>query len=168
MSRYVVLTAQGPLTLELMPTTHHHHYDAQCGDEKISFEILAQHGPHYVLRLTNGRIVDATVSTQSHDHIIDHARGHFAVNTQEIFGATRLDDILHGSGHADLKAPMPGQIIAIHKNVGDAVQKGDALIVIEAMKMQNALKSPATGTISAIHVSTGTKAEAGQILLSIG
>jgi pyruvate carboxylase subunit B len=54
-----------------------------------------------------------------------------------------------------LKAPMPGMIIRYEKAVGDAVSKGDKVVVLEAMKMENALPSPVDGTIKVINFNSG-------------
>lgn len=62
-------------------------------------------------------------------------------------------------------APMPGVIVAVHVAVGQAVDAGAPLVVLEAMKMENALPSPVSGVISEILVSTGQQVEADQPLL---
>ncbi len=59
-----------------------------------------------------------------------------------------------GSG-ISVKAPMPGMIIKYEKNVGDTVKKGDVVVILEAMKMENALPAPADGEITAINFSSG-------------
>lgn len=65
----------------------------------------------------------------------------------------------------DIKAPMPGLILNIHANEGDEVKKGDILMILEAMKMENALKSPVDGKIKAIKVKQGENVEKNQLLL---
>lgn len=54
-----------------------------------------------------------------------------------------------------VKSPMPGMVIRYEKQVGDAVEEGETVVVIEAMKMENALPAPKTGIVSAIHFDTG-------------
>lgn len=65
----------------------------------------------------------------------------------------------------DLKAPMPGLVLEIKVIPGDMVEKGDALIVLEAMKMENVLKATAPARIKSIEVKQGMAAEKGQILI---
>jgi len=67
----------------------------------------------------------------------------------------------------NLKAPMPGKIIRITKVVGEEVTAGDALVILEAMKMENELKAPVSGTLDAIHVAAGQSVEKNTILLEI-
>jgi oxaloacetate decarboxylase alpha subunit/pyruvate carboxylase subunit B len=73
----------------------------------------------------------------------------------------------HVDGTA-LKAPMPGMIIRYIKNEGDAVKKGDDVLVLEAMKMENALKAPCDGVIKAISLKSGDSVAKGAVLCVIG
>ncbi len=65
----------------------------------------------------------------------------------------------------DIKAPMPGLVVNVLVKEGDLVKKGEALIALEAMKMENMIKSPADVTIKKIHVSKGMALEKGQIMM---
>ena len=71
-----------------------------------------------------------------------------------------------GSSKAnDVKAPMPGLIVAIKVDVGQQVHKGDVLLVLEAMKMENAIKATGDGVVKRVTVSTGDKVEKNHILV---
>jgi biotin carboxyl carrier protein len=70
-------------------------------------------------------------------------------------------------GEFHLKAPMPGMVIAVPVTEGQAVKKGQVLLILESMKMQNELKSPKDGTVSRIRVKAGETAEQKQALLSV-
>jgi acetyl/propionyl-CoA carboxylase alpha subunit len=65
----------------------------------------------------------------------------------------------------ELKAPMPGLIVDIRVEPGQTVQKGDPLLVLEAMKMENILKAPADGTIGSLKVSLRDNVQKGQVLV---
>ena len=65
----------------------------------------------------------------------------------------------------DIKAPMPGLIFSIDINEGDEVKKGDVIMILEAMKMENVLKSPGDGVVKAIKVKKGDSVEKNQILV---
>ena len=71
------------------------------------------------------------------------------------------------SGPAPLVAPMPGMIIRIAVEVGDIVQAGQGLIVMEAMKMENELRAGSAGRVKAILAREGTAVEKGAILLEL-
>ena len=65
----------------------------------------------------------------------------------------------------DIKAPMPGMVLNILVTEGQEVKKGDALIILEAMKMENILKSPTDGTIKKIAITKGFAVEKNQLLI---
>jgi len=65
----------------------------------------------------------------------------------------------------DVKAPMPGMVLNILVEEGQEVKKGDALIVLEAMKMENILKSPSDGIIKKIAINKGVAVEKNQLLI---
>lgn len=65
----------------------------------------------------------------------------------------------------DIKAPMPGLVLDIKVKIGDEVKKGDQILILEAMKMENILKSPGDGIVKAIKVNVKDNVEKGQVLL---
>jgi biotin carboxyl carrier protein len=69
-----------------------------------------------------------------------------------------------GSGQT-LKAPLPGKISRVAVSLGDAVQAGDTLLVIEAMKMENELRAGAAGTVTEVRVQAGQAVNAGDVLI---
>lgn len=66
-----------------------------------------------------------------------------------------------------LEAPMPGKVIKVSVAPGDPVQKGDEVLVIEAMKMENAVRAPRTGSIKAVACQVGDMVAAGTVLVEI-
>ena len=66
-----------------------------------------------------------------------------------------------------IKSPMPGLVLKILKSVGDNVTKGDTVMILEAMKMENIITAPIDGTISAIPVEVGKSVMVGDLLVSI-
>lgn len=71
------------------------------------------------------------------------------------------------SGGTTVEAPMPGVILDIKVNVGDEVQAGDVILILEAMKMENEITAPASGKVSAIHASKGNNVGSGDVLISL-
>ena len=71
------------------------------------------------------------------------------------------------SGEFLLKAPMPGMVVAMPIAEGQAVEKGDVLLILESMKMQNELRSPRAGTVTRLKVNPGDRVEKKQTLLSV-
>ena len=63
---------------------------------------------------------------------------------------------------------MPGMIVRYEKQVGDAVEEGETVVVLEAMKMENALPAPCSGTVQAVNFSSGDSVAKGDTLIVIG
>ncbi len=72
------------------------------------------------------------------------------------------------SGPAPVVAPMPGLIVRVNVAVGDAVQVGQGLVVMEAMKMENELRAASSGVVKAVHATPGKAVEKGAILVELG
>lgn len=70
-------------------------------------------------------------------------------------------------GEFHLKAPMPGLVVAINVNEGDEVKKGQVLLILESMKMQNELKAPRDGKVNRVRVKSGESVEQKQTLLNL-
>jgi len=68
----------------------------------------------------------------------------------------------------ELKAPMPGLVLEVLVKIGDAVTKGDALLVLEAMKMENIIKSAGDGVVKDIKVNTKDAVDKNQVLITFG
>jgi biotin carboxyl carrier protein len=66
-----------------------------------------------------------------------------------------------------LKAPMPGMVISVQVQAGQAVKKGDVLLILESMKMQNELRSPRDGIVGRVRVAAGDRVEKKDTLLSV-
>ena len=67
----------------------------------------------------------------------------------------------------DIKAPMPGLVLDIRVTANQEVKKGDPLLVLEAMKMENIIKSPGDGIVSSIEISKGEAVEKGQLMIKM-
>jgi pyruvate carboxylase subunit B len=74
-------------------------------------------------------------------------------------GSARHSGLLH--------APMPGRVLRVLVEAGASVTQGQALIVVEAMKMENELKAPGAGTVGRVHVAAGDRVEKGAVLVEI-
>ena len=76
-------------------------------------------------------------------------------------------DSLISSKIADIKAPMPGLVLQIMVKEADLIKKGDTLLVLEAMKMENSIKASGDGIIKSIKINKGDKVEKNQVLILI-
>ena len=71
------------------------------------------------------------------------------------------------AGGTKINAPMPGNILKINVKNGQNVKKGDVLLVLEAMKMENEILAPCDGTIASVNVNQGASVDSGALLCSI-
>ena len=70
-------------------------------------------------------------------------------------------------GSIKVAAPMPGKILGVKASVGQAVKRGDVIIVLEAMKMENEVVAPEDGTVASINVAEGANVESGDVLATL-
>jgi biotin carboxyl carrier protein len=70
-------------------------------------------------------------------------------------------------GRQRVSVPMPGKVIAVLVSEGDAVEKGQGLVIVEAMKMENEVRSPGAGTVKEIRVKAGDTVEGGAVLVIV-
>jgi len=71
------------------------------------------------------------------------------------------------AGGETVNAPMPGTILAVNVQNGATVKKGDVLMILEAMKMENEIMSPCDGTIASVNVTKGSSVDTGAVLCVI-
>ncbi|MCS7019340.1 MAG: acetyl-CoA carboxylase biotin carboxyl carrier protein subunit [Cytophagales bacterium] len=99
----------------------------------------------------------------------------FRINNRlyQLLAKNRFDLLLEKMGMSnaatrkinDLKAPMPGLILSVSVSEGQQVKKGDSLLILEAMKMENVLKAPADAVVKAVKVQQGDRVEKNAILV---
>ena len=136
------------------------------------YEIEASHPePNVWLLKSEGRVFEAFVSPS------DNADGgsDVRVGTNEmdiqIIDPRKLRSSA-GTGHntdgiVEIKTAMPGKIVRVLKAVNDTVDKGEGVVVVEAMKMQNEMRSPRDGVIKSIKFAEGDTVAAGEVLVII-
>lgn len=118
----------------------------------------------YLLKYDN-RVFEVYVSPDGMVNVGGHQLEVKISDPKRLRGAR--GDAEHGDGTAEIKTAMPGKIVRILVAVGDEVEKGDGVIVVEAMKMQNEMKAPKAGIVKQINVKEGDTVNAGDILAVI-
>lgn len=71
------------------------------------------------------------------------------------------------AGSVEVKAPMPGKILAVKANPGQSVKQGEVILLLEAMKMENEVVAPQDGTIASVNVASGDMVESGDVLATM-
>ena len=143
---------------------------ARIDDRKYEVEV-SEPEPNVFLIKNSGKIHQVFVSPQTNLN----EPVHVSIGTNEIDirlidpkrlrGSTTSDE--DAAGRAEIKTAMPGKVVRILVSEGETVQKGDGVIVVEAMKMQNEMKSPKDGIVSKIKVAEDDTVSAGDILVVI-
>lgn len=143
---------------------------AKIDDREYELE-ASQPEPNVFLFKHDGRVHEIFVSPNENanePYMVSTREGDFEiklVDPKRLRGSAGTGE--HAGGLADIKTMMPGKVVRLILNVGDQVEKGDAVLVVEAMKMQNDLKAPKAGVIKELRVSEGTTVAAGDILAVI-
>lgn len=155
-------------------------YDIEFSNELLNQGSINEKSFNWdVLKLNDGHfsIIKDNKSHQLEILKIDHASKYFFLKVDGVKVKLKIEDrfdvLLHKLGLEDLGsgkisnvlAPMPGLVLKIQKEVGESVEMGEAIIVLEAMKMENVLKSPTQGKIKNIAVKTGDAVEKNQLLI---
>ncbi len=119
--------------------------------------------------LSSGRSYDVIVYNNNGPRSVS-VNGHdFAISIKSTFGASKnKDQKLHDGKNAfKLLAPIPGKVVDVKVARTEKVKKGQALVVVEAMKMENEIRAPADGTVTEVYVRAGDKVEKDTALLAI-
>lgn len=155
-------------------------------DKNFQFELWRSNGDLFIrqngsqqkvdlVRLSNNRY-SLIIGGRSHEIGVEYLSDGYAVSHGSRSANFRVEDyelarIKKAAGIKDVEAvknvtaPMPGLIVGIQCAIGDEVKKGQSLLVMEAMKMENDLKSPLSGKIKAINISPRQSVDKGQVLI---
>lgn len=144
-------------------------YFAEIDGRTYEFDALEPEPGQFSIRLADGRKIEARVSLDAEGRSLVWIDGRSIevelIDPKKLRGAG--GSVAETAGIADIKTAMPGKVVRLIVSVGDAVEKGDGVIVVEAMKMQNEIKAPKNGTVTSIRVAEGDTVDPGRILLSI-
>ncbi len=138
---------------------HAYRVDAQSidGDQIYTFLIDDHSYEIFVNRSETG--YDVLVAGERHEVTVEDEY------TQRL---TTLGSKTRGpKGEAQVKAPMPGLVVAVRTEEGQHVKSGQGLLILEAMKMENELRAPWNGTVKSVKVASGQTVDQGQLLLVI-
>ena len=130
------------------------------GEDRIVWATLLPDGA-FLLDLGEGRQVRAEVTREGDARWVTAAGRTALLHRVETEAGTVDDEV------GILEAPMPGKVVAISVNVGDTVAAGDAMIVVEAMKMEHPIRAPRDGVVSAVDTKVGEMVSPGVALVAL-
>jgi biotin carboxyl carrier protein len=160
-----ILVARGPRerTIEIEPSGMG--YQVTVDGRRLLVD--GRVGPSMRVLLDN-RPIEATVRRDGAEVIVELSGHAYTFRTRDarapkLGRRERGEDLTRG----ELHAPMPGLVVEVLAQVGEQVEAGQALVVVEAMKMQNAFVAPLAGKVTRISVKPGMPVESGQLLVTV-
>jgi propionyl-CoA carboxylase alpha chain len=153
-----------------------------CGDEVIDvtyrlqrdgrFRLLCDDDEHFISPYEcgsgvvdlddNGRRLQFSMQRHGDNWLVHSQNGDLVLTQQPRYPDTSLDANTGG-----LTAPMPGSVLATEVAAGASVNKGDLLLIMEAMKMEHRITAPRDGVVESVHVAVGDQVDNGQLLVSM-
>jgi biotin carboxyl carrier protein len=167
--------------MKLHASINDHQTDIQIRDEggRILAEIderryeldVHESGSSGYLLVANGQVFDCRVEGRPEsglplEVIVGTTRYAITLNDPKRLSSAASASTHAGDG-ARLIAPMPGKVVRVLVALGDQVEAGASIVVVEAMKMQNEMKSPQAGTVIALNIETGDTVNGGDVLAVI-
>ena len=163
-------------------------YFCQLGDERREFSFVRRDGvlccrsqdrewPVDLSLVGDGANFSMLMDGLSHDVVAEVEQGSVTVQLHGERFVVKVEDEREQAAHAaadkkghgrrELRALMPGIVVDVQVAVGDVVEEGQTLVVLEAMKMQNPLAAEGAGTVAKIHVQKGDAVAGGALLVEI-
>jgi biotin carboxyl carrier protein len=117
--------------------------------------------------LDQGRSYQVRIVKASNGWSVEAGGKTLAVEVRDPRDASNRSRKVLGPGRQNIAAPMPGKVVRVLVKEGDAVEAGQGLVVVEAMKMQNAMKAVSAGAVVRIRVRDGDTVAAGDVMVTI-
>jgi biotin carboxyl carrier protein len=164
MSRLQVTIDGHPYDVELyLPSPNGSGYEARVNGKRVRVQLPDAAAP-------TGQMEWLVVDDRPYEIVLDPnltwIKAHSGLHRLEI---KDLDALVSRprSGDGRVKAPIPGLISTVRVSVGDIVEAGQPILVLEAMKMENEIRAPREGTVTAVHVAPGQTVARNEVLLEI-
>jgi len=164
--RKVIATLNSEM-IELLISRQNQQFDTSLLDENQNVELLHLSKERVLLNINN-KIREFYISGNGESFTITTGNKQIAANIDDEFIYTQKQKSTHSSqdNHAkNLLSPMPGLIIDVLISTGDLVKKGDPLLILEAMKMENIIKAPSDSCIKNILVKKNQSVEKDQLII---
>ncbi|MGD8398708.1 MAG: biotin/lipoyl-binding protein [Anaerolineae bacterium] len=146
---------EGGITLDGEPIA----VDLESIDGGFHYSLLVGAASHEVFVERCGEVCFVTLSGQRYRVQVEDERDRQA-------GSRRAT--VEEAGEAEVTSPMPGMVVAVLVEAGQAVRAGEGLLILEAMKMENEIRAPRTGVIETVRVTPGQRVSQDDVLVRIG
>lgn len=141
--------------------------EVMIDDKPVSISTVSDRQHQKILLLLDNRSYDTNVFCDNGRTSVFLLGRRFdcLVEDERLAAIHKVAGVKRESGGNELKAPMPGLVVRVCKSVGDKVRKGEAVVVVEAMKMENELKAAADSVVKEIAVEAGRAVNKGDLLV---
>jgi biotin carboxyl carrier protein len=141
--------------------------EVRVGNEPVEVDVIPL-GEQLSVRI-NGKVVDLTTEGTPPEigAIASGHRSYVRVESDRLRAANAAKKGVHGGAEKVIKSPMPGRIVKLLAKVGDAVEAGAPILVMEAMKMENEIKTKGAGKVLELHVAVGDTVERNAKLVTL-
>lgn len=140
----------------------------RVGEVSHQFEVLLNKNPLYTFLIDGHEVLDVEANFTGDKCSLHLGHYPYAIKVIDPLKDSLLNDGGSGAGAGLIEALMSGKVIDIKVAIGDAVNKDQVALIVEAMKMQNEIGCPIEGNVKNIFVKIGDSVEAGQKLIEIG
>ncbi len=163
--KYIVTIDQAEFIIDINDDEH-----VQIDGETLDVNFSGLYGTQLNSLIVNGRSFDVDINEDGEKYQVMLKGAMFEVvvqdeRTRRLAGVRGMSNT---NSEISVKAPMPGVVVSVAVTEGQAVAKGDLIVVLESMKMQNEFKSPKDGVIRAVKVSPGQKVDQQAVMVAIG
>ena len=143
--------------------------EARLDGKPIDVDVVDVAGRAQLSVRVNGRVVDLTTEGTPPElgAVASGHRSYVRVESERMRSADQAKKGGAKGGDKAVKSPMPGRVVKVLVARGDAVQPGQGLLVLEAMKMENEVRAKAAGVVVEVHVATGAAVEGGAKLVTL-
>jgi biotin carboxyl carrier protein len=140
---------------------------ARVNDRPVELDV-AYLGAQLSARV-DGQVVDLTIEGTPPDvgAVASGHRSYVRVESERMRAAEQAKKAGASAAAGIVKSPMPGRVVKVLVKKGDAVQAGQGLVVLEAMKMENEVRAKAAGTVTDVHVTPGSAVEGNAKLVTL-
>lgn len=162
--KYVTTIEDREFTVEIIDEKH-----IRVNDQVLEVDFMPVNGQPVYSLLISGRSYEAYVYPEEKDwQVLLRGRQYQAqVEDEREKRLKTAGGVNVEGGEFHLKAPMPGLVVSIPVSEGQVIKKGEVVVILESMKMQNELKSPKDGTVHRIRIKPGESVEQRQAILSV-
>lgn len=110
-----------------------------------------------------------TVNGTAYDVVVEETGSIVNISEEQITQKPeeKKEETKNNFGSEKIEAPMPGVIVSVNVSVGQKIKKGDVLVILEAMKMENEIMAPRDGEVASVNVNKGDSVNSGELLVSL-